>query len=297
MKRFVILITTFLAIFASSFSRDTIYYYSLERVLTDVFEISRESFEYKKFNKLAWPSHSYLISSTDRIISHYEDVRTFHYLPYPEIRRKKLRRYPPSLMIPLGVSMSKFSGDYKNTKYKYGFTIGVGAEIPMDTLGKIIADINVLYEPKGSAFEDSTLINSEYEDFEFYNAKQFNDYISLVLSFKRYFGKRQILYAKAGLYGSYLIKATFAADSYNSSENESRIFNTDNKNSFTSIDVGGNVCLGINTPVSQLDHSVYFFLETRFSRSFYSILGTDYMKGNIFNTSFSFIGGIRFPFN
>jgi len=297
MKRFIILIPVFLAIFGSSFSRDTIYLCGNKKIIADVNAITPKFIEYKKFNNLEGPSYLNLLSDIDKPVYKSEKISTFNQAPYQNVRRRKLRRYPPSLMIPVGVSISKFSGDNKNTKYKTGFTMGVGFEIPMDTLGKLIADINVLYEPKGSLFEDSTLAYREYEDYEFYNATQSNDYISLVLSFKKYFGKRQILYAKAGLYGSYLVKATFEADSYNSTENTSRVFDTNNKNSFTSIDFGGSVCLGVNSPMSQLDHSVYFFLETRFSRSFYSIQRTEKMNNDIFNTSFSFIGGVRIPFN
>jgi hypothetical protein len=276
-----------------SLSQDTIFFHNDDFVVSKVIEVLPEQIKYKKFDYPDGPVYIKNQNEIARIVyaNGYQESFSSGINKLKNVKRK--RKYPAHMMIQLGSSMATLSGDIQNNKYKANFAGGLGFEIPIDTIRLNFIDISLLYEVKGTKFEDNSI---EYwdEDYEVIDAFQSNEYITLLFAYKRYLTKNKKIYAKLGVFGGYLASATIYGNLYDLASGQKQNFDDNEKGKYLDLDIGGSIGAGISLPLGRVEYLSYFISEVRYNHSFYNIYDDETDSYKEFNSSFLLIVGIKF---
>ena len=298
MNRTLILLALFIFPSIIGISQDTIYTVNDETIISKVIEVLSEEVKYKKFDNPDGPLYTMNKTDVRKIVYKNGSVDVFNESA-KKSKTKNDEKNKGQMIIHIGATYSSFRGDVSSTKRILGFTGGFSTEIPIDKSFQNYIDLTFLYEQKGTAYNDQSVeINGDIYDAS--NMEEKHEYITIAVTYKRFFSDRQMFFGRIGLFGGYLYEAmakgTFKSLEYGDVNNLDRSV----KELYSKTDFGASIGLGINIPLQTGEYKSSFIFDARYNIGLSDIyLEPDnalYSTGNIFTSDFVAMIGFRFPF-
>ena len=298
MNRIILLLSVFVFSSTITFSQDTIFTKNDKIISSKVLEVLPQEIKFKKSENPDGPLYTMKKSEIKKIVYENGSVDIFN-VAATEDENFYQEKITSQIIIHSGLTFATLWGDTEQTKHKLGFAGGFSIEIPIDLSLRNYFDFTILYEQKGTGYNDFIF---EYDGsyYEMSNVTEELDYFSLAGTIKRYFGNKQILFGRFGAYIGYLYKATLKGDLKSTEDGQTTNINVSNRDYYTVMDFGGTIGLGIKLPLIKGKFQTDFIFDIRYNIGLSNILdnldNTPSSGTKEFNSDFVVLIGLKFPF-
>ncbi|MCB0806782.1 MAG: PorT family protein [Bacteroidales bacterium] len=292
---FILLILSFFTF--DILGQDTIFTKKYDTISALILEILPQTVKFKKSENLGGPTYTENKSEIIKIIYNNGSVEVFQTKNDDQIshsKEKGARR--ANLLVTLGPSLFTLTGSPTDNKFRFSITGGVGIQIPLEDKRINFIEFLLMSDQKGAKLKDRT-IGYEGALYEITNLKQSMDYVSLDISYKRYFSSRKQFFLTFGFYGGYLYKSQVDGDAKNINTSEIVPYGGDLSGFYNTFDGGGQFGLGACFLIGKGIYAFNLVPEIRYSRSLGDILksryGADFSE---FNSGYILLIGIQSTF-